>query len=359
MPAEPNASRPRRGWLVPAAVVAGLFALLGVWIALGGMRPPAPPTDEELTAAIADLGEKLEAAVVNGRDVTPLLAPAERWAQRRPDAAIAHRLVGQIRVERTEWPEAYAAFAQALSLDPSDAHLHRLAGGVAEQTQHWTQANQHYEAARELRPEDPALWVRLANVAVKEERYADAKPLLEAAIARRATLHEAQALLAGVLEHEGQPDEALAALEAAYNLAALEGGEPLRRYAVRLSEILRQRGELVKASKVLRLPTPEDAFHPDVMQPLGEVLLELDQPLAAAQYFEQWVQRDPTNGDAAAQAVAYYLEAQEASQARAMLVVLRRIDARHPRLAELESGLRTLRANADAAPPSATPVIQP
>ncbi|MEM8784096.1 MAG: tetratricopeptide repeat protein [Planctomycetota bacterium] len=344
------AGKQRGRWVVPAGVAAVLVGAIAVWVSLGGLRPPPPPSDAELEAAMIHLGEKLEAAIVNRRDVAPLLPPAELWAQRRPDAASTQRLLGQVRVELKDWPGAYAAFSEALALDPHDPHLHRLAGGVAEQTRDWPTARTHYLAARQLRPEDPQLWVRLANIAVKQERFADARPLLEAAIAREATLHEAHALLASVLHSEGDADAALAALEQAYDLATLEGGEPLRRYAVRLAEILRQRGDLVTASKVLRLPTPEDAFVPEVMAPLGEVLDALGQPFAAGQYFEQWVRRDPVNADAAAQAASYYLRAEEAEPARAMLVVLRRIDPRHPRLNELEEGLRTL-----AAVPRATP----
>ncbi|MEM1026801.1 MAG: tetratricopeptide repeat protein [Planctomycetota bacterium] len=349
MASEQPAKR-NKTWLVPAGVVALLIGVVATWVGLGGLRPAAPPTDAELNAALTDLGEKLEAAIVNGRDVRPLLASAELWVQRRPNSPSAHRLLGQVRVELADWPGAYDAFAAALALDPTDPHLHRLAGGVAEQTDDWPTAEQHYEAARELRPEDPALWVRLANIAVKQNRHADAKPLLESAIARQATLHEAHALLANIFESEGDTDAALASLEQAYNLASLEGGEPLQRYAVRLANLLRQRGELVKASKVLRLPKPEDAFVPDVMTPLGEILEELGLSFEAGQYYEQWVQRDPTHGDAAAQAVDFYLKAREANSARAMLVVLRRIDARHPRLRDLETALRTLSEEVNASP---------
>ena len=331
-----------RRWIMPAAVIVLLTGVVAAWIALGGLRPPPPPSDAEIESAVADLGEKLEAAIVNARDPAPLLPPAELLVERRPDLPAPHRLLGQILVELRQWPDAYAAFNQALTLDPQDAQLHRLAGGVAEQTQDWPTAQRHYEAARALRPQDPQLWVRLANIAVKQERFADAQPLLDAALARQATLHEAHALRAAVLRHQGDDDAALAALEQAYNLALVEGGEPLRRYAVRLADILQQRGQLVTASKVLRLPKPEDAFVPEVMTPLGEVLAQLGLPFEAAQYFEQWVQREPLNADAAAQAVAYYLQANEATSARAMLVVLRRINARHPRLPELEAGLRQL-----------------
>ncbi|MEM7576064.1 MAG: tetratricopeptide repeat protein [Planctomycetota bacterium] len=342
MPVPPTARDQRHPWLVPAAVAIALLGVVIAWVALGGLRPSPPPTDAELEQAIVDLSEKLEAAVVNGRDATPLLAPAELLAQRRPDAASAHRLLGQVQVELADWSRAYASFAEALVLEPDDPQLHRLAGGVAEQTENWTAARTHYEAARRLRPEDPALWVRLANLAVKEQKYDEAKPLLIAAIARQATLHEAHALRAAVLDHEGEPDAALASLEEAYNLASLEGGDALRRYAIRLAQQLREHGELVKASKVLRLPKPEDAFHPDVMAPLGQILEELGLGFEAGQYYEQWVQRDPTNAHAAEQAVGYYLRAEEAQAAEAMLVVLRRMDSNHPRLSEFDSALRKL-----------------
>jgi hypothetical protein len=135
-------------------------------------------------------------------------------------------------------------------------------------------------------------------------------------------------------------------LEQAYELASLEGGEPLRRYAVRLADRLRERGRLSTAFRVLKLPQAEDFFTPEIMTPLGEVLADLGLPFEAGDYYQQWVRRDPLNADAAARAVDFFLQAGEVESARGMLVVLRRIDARHPELPTLETQWRRL-ATAD------------
>lgn len=328
-----------------------LAAIAVAWWALGGLDEPAPElTEAQAQARVASLAEKFDAALQNDRDFRPLRPETQRLVDAFPGLADGHRLLGQIDGRRGDFGAALASFERALELQPNQPALHVLAGGMNERLGRLNAASRHYDRAIELEPDDPARWVRRANVFIANRQWPEAQAWLDRAVAADASLHQAHALLATVHERRGDPDAALHSLERAYELAQVEGGEPLRNYAMRLSAVLVDQGDPALAAKVLRLPEPEDFFTAEVMAAHAAALGQAGQALSAGQYYEQWVRREPANADAASAAVRWYLAAGEAEPARAMLVVLRRIDARHPALGELEAAFRMLIAGADESP---------
>ncbi len=318
-----------------------LIGVVGVWWALGGMRAADDPvTLAQAEARAQVLSERFEAALINHRDPRPLLPDIEQLAADRPDLADAHRLLGQMHSVQGRKQEAYNAFARALTLSENNAELQVLAGAGAEELGHWQDAERHYAAARTLKPDDAEVWVRLANVAIKQGHIDEARGILTEAIERDHALYEAHGLMATVQTTDGDEEAALASLERAYNLLLPKGGKDLQKVALRLADLLRSRGEPVVAEKVLRLPEPEDYFTPEIMAAHADALDAAGLADVAGQYYQQWSVREPANPLPAAEAVHWYLRGGDLNQARAMLVVLRRIDARHPRIPQFERDLR-------------------
>ncbi len=324
-------------------LVAALLLVVVAWWLLGGMEgaPPAM-TDAQAQDRIAVLAEKFDAALQNDRDASALMPEVQRLTEAFPQIAGGHQLLGQLHSHRGAFEPALVSFDLALSLKPDNAQLHLLAGGMSEQLGDLSVAERHYRAAQDNEADEPEHRVRLANVAIKTGRWEEAEALLQSALGADVTLHEAHALMASVLENQGQSDAALGSMERSYEFVQNEGGERLRKYSLRLARMLRERDRPALAAKVLRLPKPEDFFVAEVMSAHAEALDAAGLPFEAGQYYEQWVRRDPVNAEAAAASARWYLRAKERGPAHAMLVVLRRIDPRHAELPALEKRLLAL-----------------
>lgn len=350
-PPSPGANAGRAPLVV--GVVVSLLAV-ATWWALGGQRPPEPLSEQAALERAAELGEQMRAGLSNQRDVRPLVAPLEELVARRPDLMEGWTLLGQVRLASGDGPGASDALGEALRLraafradagaardstDPREAELSLLAGSAAEAVGRLEEANRHFEEAARLAPDDARGALRLAHTAMGLGADETAAALAERATRLDAGLAAAWGLRGLLADRAGDAKAARAATQRAAELTAEAGGKEARAYALALARLFRAEGEPLLAARVLRLRDPADFFTPAVMAAHAEALAAAGLPESAANYYERWLALDPANPLAAAQATHWYLEAGNAAQARATLVLLERIAPNDERVPELRQRL--------------------
>ncbi len=135
--------------------------------------------------------------------------------------AMAHWALGRVYTQMGESEAAIAELETALAINPSFAHVYYSLGWVLLLAGRMEEALPHIDLAIRLNPHDSSLWTFLTGRALALlllHRYAEA-----ADDARRSARHPsanflAPAILASILGHLGETDEAGAALERVYQL---------------------------------------------------------------------------------------------------------------------------------------------
>ena len=128
------------------------------------------PPDRPMDGIVADLQESISLrpdfwqahwnlALIYTAYCTPTLtldaalAEAEQVRGLQPERADAYWLLGQIRSQREEWPEAEAAYRQALQRDPTHADAQEGLANALEKQDRADEARLAYQRALELRQE--------------------------------------------------------------------------------------------------------------------------------------------------------------------------------------------------------------
>ena len=329
----------------PCRVAASAAPLLTAAVTLlltgcGDASPRSTLTPDQIQTRLYDIAEKFNAGVDAGRDVSPLAARVDSVLTQAPDHVEALTLRGQIATALDDLHAARRFFNQALAHQPENAPLHLLAGGIAEQQRDYPDAEAHFRAAVAARPRHAASRTRLAHAVLRQGRLEEARALLDQALSLNVMAHRAHALRGAIALEEQDPGLALIEYEQAYRKALDEEPEAQLAYAVTLSGLLMNADRPADAARVLRVADLSDFFTADVMARHAEALAAAGEPGIAADYYDQWSRRDPTNPLPVAEAVRWFMRADQPRRARSLLERLRHIAPRDPRISVLDAQLR-------------------
>ncbi len=132
-----------------------------------------------------------------------------------PDAAAGYAGLGQVAVDRHDWPTAETRFTRALALDPGLAQAHTGLAMALIQQGRYQDARSHLERAIALKPEGLQAYLLLGDTFAREGSYMLAQTWYTRAAALFPASAEPDIRLALAAIAQGQPQAAFAALEAA------------------------------------------------------------------------------------------------------------------------------------------------
>ncbi|MDP9170458.1 MAG: tetratricopeptide repeat protein [Acidobacteriota bacterium] len=170
---------------------------------------PLPPTPANtLYRAVAQVG-------MNNNATAGLPVLAREIARQKPREAEFYMVLGEGWLSAGKFPEAVAAYENAVRLSPGSAGaLRTLAAGYLAAGQP-TRAADTLKRAVEAAPGDALSWYRYGLLDLTAGRYPEALTSIRKAIALDSSLPEQSRSLAEVLIKLGEPDQALAALDEA------------------------------------------------------------------------------------------------------------------------------------------------
>lgn len=138
--------------------------------------------------------------------------------QRQPDHEEATHLLGLIKFQQGDYPEAIALITRAVEIDPGFAAAHYNLGRCHEQIDENEKAVQSYTKSLSLRPDDADCYLGLGNAQLRLLRPEEALGSFEKAIALNPKFAEAHNNRGKALKELKRPDEALASYEKAIAL---------------------------------------------------------------------------------------------------------------------------------------------
>lgn len=278
------------------------------------------------TAPAADHStvENARALIAEGK-VDEARRELDTLASLKPEAAGVERLRGILSYEKNELPEADAAFARAVTEDPTDLESMQMRGVVlfkmgkaAEAipllekahasapianadpnyvlalcyiaTQRYDDARRSFAVQYEFEPDSAAAWLVTARMLFREEQTAPAEADAKQALQIDARIPFAHRLLGEIDLARGDATGAIAELEKERALDPLDG----ETYD-RLGDAYLRGGQYVQAQQVLdrAVLLEPNATGPYIL--LGRVLLEEKDPLTATMYLERALKMDPSN----------------------------------------------------------------
>ncbi|MEM9418064.1 MAG: tetratricopeptide repeat protein [Planctomycetota bacterium] len=330
----------KRNLLIVAAAVAVLLLMFGVYRST--LPTSALISPEEAQTQLQDLAARFSAAIENERDVRPLLEPVESILAQQPGLRDGQKLLGQIHAQLGEIQPAYDAFAEALMIDPNEAHLQNLAGTAAMMLDDVTAAETHHRLAAQQSPDDPVLLLPLADVLLKIQRWDESRNILLRVLELDSTLHQPHAALSDVYAGRGQLGDdvrAIDQMEKALSKLPMtaEWAEHRVVYARKLARLFAERDEPMEAIAVLDSLSSSARYSPDVLRETAEYLDANGQTVLAGLQYEMALKDLPTRADYAEESVRWYLRGGDKSAAQTMLERLELIDPRHEAIAELKS----------------------
>jgi len=180
------------------------------------LAPQDPTTHYHLGIFLAQRGVELGKAELHAS------------LQMEPDQIDAWLQIGAIHAERTEWPEAEAAYQAALDIDPSDPWANRELGLLLLDRGEVHEAIQYLRFARQQLPEDEELEVDLSLAYMQAGFHSKAEKGLRAVAGRSPQNLHAHYNLAALLAERGDLEQALPFLEAAARIQPVRVKDWLR-----------------------------------------------------------------------------------------------------------------------------------
>ena len=334
-------------WLILSLLVA---AGLLVWVLLaspGKRHKPVvpsltPPTDADTEAMhnqLAELGDQFGQVLEHQRDAGPLIERIDALIVKYPQSAEAHTLRGQVLIYAGRLDEALDSLERSLKLNPEQANVHLLAGTAASKLDRLEDAARHYAEAVKLQPDVGTNAIFLATIQHKLGRDYEAVPTLLTAIQHDAKLHGAYALLSDIYAEQGKLDLAQAQIKRAIDALNDPDSRVYVIYTLKRAALLRRADQPGESLALLDALPAAEQQRPDVLRDIAESWGMLGKPEMAARRYELALQVDPSNDHAAAEAVRWWLKADDTEAAERNLKALRRINPRHPALPELNAAV--------------------
>ena len=326
-------------WIIVAVGAAALLAA-GGWMLLASMRQPPPHVDtDQAYVELETLQQRLQAAIANQREVTPIIADARALVRAHGDIVPARVTLAQALMMDGQKDPAYEQLVEALRRDPDQPAVRLLAGTLALELDQPAEAERHYRLAIDNDPQNGQHRLHLAKVQMIEGRLDDAQQTLLDALRIDSSLHAAHGMLANIYAEQGDLEAALEHIRQARERSPLSKPELRQAYTRRYAALLLKAGQPAEAMLMLRTLPIEMHFDPGVMAQMAACWAQLDEPARAAEHYEQALSYHPADEGAAALAAEWHLEADDLAAARRMIDQLRRINPRSPHLAELEARL--------------------
>lgn len=295
--------------------------------------------DPAARAALQRLQERVQGALDHQRPGA-VRADVERFVKRHGHMAGGHMLLGQVFLAEQRLPEAQAALAACLALEPDQPVAHRLAGAVCMQLGRVQEAEAHYDRGLELDPSDAPLRLHLAQCHIEQERFEEARRALEALLAADSSMHDAQGMLADLHVMQGRYDRAMAHINAAIERTPLADRPREVVYIRRKAAILRRQDRPDESLQVLTEHLVDaERRDPAVLEELATCWSMLARPAEGARGYESALADAPNDWRLAAGAARWWLAAGDTARARQFIEMARAIDPRLPALADLDAAL--------------------
>ena len=180
-----------------------------------------------------------------------------RLAIQQNDAESRYWLkLARISLAAGDYSGAYAAYGQALSLEPDNIEALQTVAQIALLSGRTDTARQYLETLMVLSPQDAQGRFMQATIALKEGHYDDAKGIVDGLIKDGVEADEVEILKARLLDATGKPAEAAAALEP--RVAASRKKAPLLEAMLPFYEHARNRAGLESVYARLVALAPEN-----------------------------------------------------------------------------------------------------
>ncbi|MEM6333437.1 MAG: tetratricopeptide repeat protein [Planctomycetota bacterium] len=325
-----GSGRASGGALLIAVAVAVVAMVVGTaWLMPRGESDAARAAREAAAQAAFDervvvVGQRIEAALRNQRDLTPMIEDLRALLAEAPEHADANRAIAlAIAAEGGLPAESYDHLIVALDEGADAAELHAIAGNLAMQSDDAAAAIGHFEQAVALNADEPRFTRQLASAHAVSGDLDTALRLTDAWVARASDTPEPFLLRARLLTDAGRLGEAERALVAAEDRTLPDELETLRAIAIRRADLLGALGRHEEAVAALRLLPVEDQLLEEVAEALGEAWDRAGEPMKAAVYFDRVARLEMTATWAAREAGRRWLALGRADKAAEMDALLR------------------------------------
>lgn len=327
MNTRPQGNHRRGKWLVVGLILLGLLAA-GVaakyWQFVtarthkaqqqGSSAAPVWNRDAA-RAQVQELQERYMAVREHGR-LDAIITAAQELTQRYPDLAEAHMLCGQAMIEAGRHDDAMVHLNRSLELNAGQAEAHCLAGTVAQGRHDLEAAARHFTSAVALEPRNARYRVFLANLRLRRGQFDDARRELLEAIRLDTANHEAYAALADVYTQQNKIEPALTQIQKAIDNTPAQQREKQLVYICKKAVLLRRDNRPDEAIRMLRSLAPRERLDDKVLEQLALSWALKNEPMRAAELYEQAFKVLPLDWHLAAGAARWRLKAGDVETAR-------------------------------------------
>ncbi|MBX3002681.1 MAG: tetratricopeptide repeat protein [Anaerolineales bacterium] len=228
--------------------------------------------------------------------------------------------LAQAALAADELSECIQACQRVLAVQATHGGAHALLGKALLAQGDSNSAIEHLRRATELAPAQSEAWIVLADLLRGQGDWQAARDALFNAQQYTAPSAELQQLLAEVYIALEEYEAALGALTRAAELLTETHSPALaQRIALQLGRLQRQLGHRNQARHTLERAVHTYPTHPGLQHTLGQLLLEVDEPVAALAALAVTLQAEPQNVDALLDAAAAHMRNQAAADAEACL----------------------------------------
>ncbi|MEO0586360.1 MAG: hypothetical protein AAF078_01850 [Planctomycetota bacterium] len=267
----------RGGWAVVAVAAVVVAVVIGTAALVPrGESDEARAAREAAERAAFDervvvVGQRIQAALNNGRDLTPMIDDLRSLLAEAPEHADANRAIAlAIAAEGGLPAESYDHLIVALDEGADAAELHAIAGNLAAQTEDAPAAIGHFQQAVTLNPDESRYTRQLALAHALGGDLDTALALADAWVARASDAPEPFLLRAQLLTRTDRLGEAERALVAAEDRTLPDEAETLRSIAIRRADLLGALGRHEEAVAALRVLPVDDQLLEEVGEALGQ-----------------------------------------------------------------------------------------
>jgi tetratricopeptide (TPR) repeat protein len=234
-------------------------------------------------------------------DLTGATDLAEKVVAANPDLGEAHRLLGDIHLNRardagdsdTQVALAIEQYHAALQADPTDQDTCRALAELYYHTGRLKEAGETLVEFARKRPLDGQMSLLLGKVYARTGRLAESETLLRQTVARVPGNLEAADALASLLEFEKKYDEAIAVYRAAF-----EGDTDSAYVRTRLGTLHLLAGRYQEAIRDLQRAQTIDPSDSRGLLPLAQAYEGAEDTKGALQTYERLIQKEPANLEA-------------------------------------------------------------
>ena len=342
--------------MILVVILIALLGAMALWGPDRGVPGTADPVEDAVSTSadsgiqetLEELGELLNQAAENKRDIQPLIDRLETVLVDHPDSAQAHTLHAQMLLQAERPSEALDAFQASLKIEPRNAPLNKMAGDLAMGIKEYDDARNHYEQALSIEPGNGKHAVSLANLQFRLNEDDAATETLLTALRRDSGLHSAHALLSDIYAKKNKLQLALDQIQRAIDTTPDSSPNTKTVYALKRASLLRRDNQPAESLAVLNALTPEPHLQPTVLRDIATSWAMLGKPQMAAELYERVLSADPSSAHAAAQAANWRIKSGDIKTADQHVQTLRRINPRHEALDDLAKMVRDeLTAQAD------------